>query len=1303
MSKILLPATIKKTLDGFRRRRRFISVITGMFAAFAICIAGLTVAILADRFFRLQTGARFVALGSIGVVVLYSIARWILVPLVLRMSDRRAAVRLGDQFPDAEEDLVTAVELTRDTHRMPGVSESLIASALESISERATKLNVRLAVSVRPMLELLGVFVVVALILGGLYALRPEAIQNAFARILRPDKNVDFFSYVRPRVAPGEQELVIAKGDSVSIWARLDAPYAVDSARLNARLVDGTGAILSASRSDLEAEVDRGQWLYDPLFVKNPSFRKILGGGTGDGANSEWLFDAVFGSKELRDKSKAAMPGFFGSGRRDIVKWKSGALFNDLNYRLRAGDGRSPDNGWHKVRVVEAPRLVERSAIIKLPSYAGENRTEPIEDFAGTVEIIKGSQLEIAALPADRGDDEKFRCSGSVSIEGATTMMGERKDGWLVSSFFEPKDSGDLTIQLMDQYKLSNRAPESVYVRLIDDKKPQVSSNVPGRDFFVMEGGRVLVEAYAKDDIGLRGLDLQKRVIKGRAEDGAGEPSWLRHEIKEGGRQETILKGATTISVEAEGLVAGDMLEYRAQAADYAGPGNIRAAYSAVYRIHVLSEMDHLAMIMEQLRDVQMELMKGSAGQETQADRAGDMANKAGEQDMAAAAEQARKREAQQRKKIQEAADKVDELTPQLAANPSATPETLEEMERLAREIRSVAEEAMKKAQEEFAKAAEAGKPSEGKPSEGKPSEGKPSEGKPSEGKPSEGKPSEGKPSEGKPSEGKPSEGKPSEGKPSEGKPSEGKPSEGKPSEGKDAAEKAKEAAEKAAKQLKQLAEEAGRIQRQSILEKLAADAMRLAESQRDIGNDTPRVARMTLGRSANNLTFDQKEALSRLALAEMGIENGVDELIRNIEKTAQTLAFSNGRDAATAEEAGTLLKDDRIYERTIAIRKKIIRNVLFAQSMEQLKVANVLEETSKILSRETGSTDLDKVEKRLEQFIKRQKAINEYIGKTIADEPKAPKPGQLGEVQADLRRDVSEQASALTWLAREIEMSESETALKLEAAAAEMGEGSEDLYASRVPEGLVHGEKALALLETAREEFKEEKKEMEKKKEEKKKEEEQDMRLTLLLYRMLANQNRVKDDSVNADRLRHERRRRFNRMSVVLAGRESAIRRDCREFAKILAEEKPRDAAMFEALLGGKMDLVRLALAGGDTGTHSRQVQGQIIAYLEKLIKEQEGGGEGEGEGQGQGQSRASAIGKAMGQTPGMQGSRAGENDITRLPTDGKMQEDESWTKVRKRFDKAITSARDSNYPSEMRPLVNAYFDRLRKDYLSE
>ncbi|MFW6108634.1 MAG: hypothetical protein ACOC8D_02355, partial [bacterium] len=402
-----------------------------------------------------------------------------------------------------------------------------------------------------------------------------------------------------------------------------------------------------------------------------------------------------------------------------VARWESGPLFDDLTYRVRAGDAVS---SWHRVRVVPPPSLASKSAVLTLPDYAG-NRKVTIEELEGPLQVVEGTQVALTATVAGRGADPKLRCSGRMAAGDLTLPLERDAAGRLVSKAFTPQKTAEYDIALRDGYGLCNRTPESVFIKVVPDREPVVSITKPGRDLLALAGDLIKIEATATDEFGLRGLLLRYHAIKREGGEDVTD-RWQKLELETGGPDVASLTATTSLSLQQLGIVPGDVLEYKAVASDYADDALFRRGESPVYRVTVLTEMEHLERVLGRLKELQLELLRRAAAQNAQAAKAGRMAKAAEEgENVGDEARDAADRELDEARGTERLARKLERLLPDLARNPATPTDMLTDMDRLSRGTRSVAREQMRRAAEAFAQGSQAqqGQPQEGQPQEGQP------------------------------------------------------------------------------------------------------------------------------------------------------------------------------------------------------------------------------------------------------------------------------------------------------------------------------------------------------------------------------------------------------------------------------------------------------------------------------------------------------------------------------------------------------------------------------------------------------
>ena len=209
-----IPTRLRALLDHYRLRWRVVQAAVGLLMTFCAIIGGAGLGVLVDRAsLGAPEGVRWALLAAIAVTAVALLVRRVLTPVAKRMGDERTAARLGRNFPNMAEDLVTGVELSRDEDTY-SVSEDLVDAALHQIDRRSETVSWRQAVPLDQLARAAALFAVLALAMAMAYVFAPEAVSNSVGRLLRPSRE-DFFSYTKLNVEPGDQ--VVCKGDAMQV------------------------------------------------------------------------------------------------------------------------------------------------------------------------------------------------------------------------------------------------------------------------------------------------------------------------------------------------------------------------------------------------------------------------------------------------------------------------------------------------------------------------------------------------------------------------------------------------------------------------------------------------------------------------------------------------------------------------------------------------------------------------------------------------------------------------------------------------------------------------------------------------------------------------------------------------------------------------------------------------------------------------------------------------------------------------------------------------------------------------------
>ena len=195
---------------------------------------------------------------------------------------------------------------------------------------------------------------------------------------------------------------------------------------------------------------------------------------------------------------------------------------SDARYRIIAGDARTRR---YEIRVHQPPTVQRITHTITPPAYLND---EPVEQVGGTIQAIKGSQVELivhasqplqaARLAFDDGEQIELSLSESRSGPGAI--------GQTVLAVNTPRR---YALQLTNVYGFKND-PVSFDILPIVDQPPTVTFLQPAGDISADIDVRLPLELQATDDHALREVHLvQLKDSDGATDDAASEKTTTLH------------------------------------------------------------------------------------------------------------------------------------------------------------------------------------------------------------------------------------------------------------------------------------------------------------------------------------------------------------------------------------------------------------------------------------------------------------------------------------------------------------------------------------------------------------------------------------------------------------------------------------------------------------------------------------------------------------------------------------------------------------------------------------------------------
>ena len=245
------------------------------------------------------------------------------------------------------------------------------------------------------------------------------------------------------------------------------------------------------------------------------------------------------------------MPSARSRGRRVApTKCKIPSVDRSFAYRVRAGGLRSAS---YHVEALDRPRIEGIDLAYVYPSFSGlkprtETDTGDIYAPAGTTVTVKvrsSKPLKAAELRATDGEGAR-----ALPLQ----VVGERQG----EVAFTVARDGAYRIALTDTDAVDNGEDTEYFVRVMDDRPPDVRIIRPAGDRGATRLEEVTLEARAEDDYGVQSLELVYAV--------RGGPEKV---VPLGGNgQSTAVSGRHTVYLEDLDVKPGDFVSYYARARD---------------------------------------------------------------------------------------------------------------------------------------------------------------------------------------------------------------------------------------------------------------------------------------------------------------------------------------------------------------------------------------------------------------------------------------------------------------------------------------------------------------------------------------------------------------------------------------------------------------------------------------------------------------------------------------------------------------------------------------------------------------
>ncbi|QDU46392.1 hypothetical protein Mal52_49120 [Symmachiella dynata] len=187
-----------------------------------------------------------------------------------------------------------------------------------------------------------------------------------------------------------------------------------------------------------------------------------------------------------------------GKGDQTTFTHEVPAVEESFEYRIRSGDGQT---AWHKVTVVERPRIAAIDFRITPPAYSQLAAVHQ-QGLPRKIKALEGSRLEVS-----------FQASTALSTfemllgDDQSAMLSANGDGKYVFSTLLTKPL-TLSPLLTSEHGLKNDSPPTCRVIVYRDRAPRVKVTTPDNEIAVRPDDTVTVEFAAKDDFGITKAEL---------------------------------------------------------------------------------------------------------------------------------------------------------------------------------------------------------------------------------------------------------------------------------------------------------------------------------------------------------------------------------------------------------------------------------------------------------------------------------------------------------------------------------------------------------------------------------------------------------------------------------------------------------------------------------------------------------------------------------------------------------------------------------------------------------------------------
>ena len=543
-----------KQLDGTIRRARQLLVARRASITLSFLILATLLLSIIDWYLRLQFGFRLIVFTALMISMLAFLVLWIIPSIRFSPSRRAMALLFEEQNPRIRGRLASGIEFESSGI---GRENPLAAASIQETSRRMRGVSTRSLIDVRPAVTSLLIFIVLILIVGCLFTIKPVDSKIGVSRILTP--------WTETRWPP-----------RTSVLSRMET--IVPEHGVHGRSIPLVLRAQNTTPGDPEGTIEA-------------SYRFITNGIT-----TNWNTVVL-------------------THQRDGIHERVVAVDGDrIELKFKTFDAESPVDGF---RILEVPEITSISLGVVPPDHARswiQDRVIEPDNRVSGIEIVQqpvmeGSDLTLhlelnreIAIPSDPDLNREW-LNTTLGVNRNTSSFDlqvdpEKPESWTIR--WKADETERMLITLNDEYGLQSDASVPMLIIVEPDSIPDVVLLKPERDLDVLPMANIVLSVKAVDDLPLRSMGIE--IFR--------ESNQL---IKSDTDEQRIDDGRfdSTFDLSESGIVEGDVLQINGLAVDQwtDESGSNRTTRSRSRTIRVVTEPEFLSQIRNQMSLIEQRSM----------------------------------------------------------------------------------------------------------------------------------------------------------------------------------------------------------------------------------------------------------------------------------------------------------------------------------------------------------------------------------------------------------------------------------------------------------------------------------------------------------------------------------------------------------------------------------------------------------------------------------------------------------------------------------------------------------------------